>query len=91
MRSRYAAFAVGDAEYLVRTWRPETRPPALSLDPGVEWTGLTILGTTGGGLLEQSGTVEFAARYRTGAGRGEQHENSRFARVDGAWVYVGEV
>ena len=90
MRSRYAAFAVGDAGYLVRTWHPDTRPPALALDPGLEWTGLTVLRTTGGGLSEQTGTVEFTARYRSGAGRGAQHENSRFARVDGVWMYVGE-
>ena len=37
MRSRYSAFAVGDAAYLLATWHPSTRPPALELDPGVRW------------------------------------------------------
>jgi hypothetical protein len=32
MRSRYSAFAVGDAGYLLRTWHPSGRPQNLSLD-----------------------------------------------------------
>ncbi|WP_182346425.1 YchJ family protein [Tomitella gaofuii] len=94
MRSRYTAFAVGDAAYLLRTWHPDTRPRSLTLDPDVQWTRLTIVATTGGGLLEQTGTVEFVAQYRTrgpdgSLHRGRQHEDSRFVRIDGAWVYQG--
>ncbi|MCF6744444.1 hypothetical protein E9529_09165 [Blastococcus sp. KM273128] len=88
MRSRYSAFALGDAGYLLRTWHPTTRPPALDLDPAVRWTGLEVLATTGGGLLAAEGTVEFVARYRHGGVDGEQRELSRFAREDGAWRYV---
>ncbi|WP_024795660.1 YchJ family protein [Tomitella biformata] len=88
MRSRYSAFAVRDAAYLMRTWHPATRPRSLELDDDTEWTRLTILNTTGGGLLDAEGTVEFVAQYLSGGRRGRQHENSRFTRVDGAWVYV---
>ena len=35
MRSRYSAFAVGDAGYLLRTWHPSGRPQALTLDPAL--------------------------------------------------------
>jgi hypothetical protein len=38
MRSRYSAFAVGDAGYLLRTWHPAGRPQNLSLDPALRWT-----------------------------------------------------
>jgi SEC-C motif-containing protein len=89
MRSRYAAFAVGDAAYLLRTWAAATRPSDLELDRGVRWTGLDVLGSTGGSAFHTEGTVEFTARYRVGGRSGEQHENSRFAREDGRWVYVG--
>ena len=34
MRSRYAAFVVGDAGYLRDTWHPSTRPRHVDLDPG---------------------------------------------------------
>lgn len=90
MRSRYSAFAVGDAAYLLRSWHSSTRPRELALDRDVRWTGLEILGSTGGSAFHSEGTVEFRARYRAGGASGEQHEDSRFVREGGAWVYVGE-
>ena len=88
MRSRYSAFAVGDAGYLLATWHPTTRPRTLDLDPAVRWTGLDVLATTGGGLLDRAGTVEFRAHWRAGREAGDQHEVSRFVLEDGAWRYV---
>ncbi|MEU5510637.1 YchJ family protein [Streptomyces fungicidicus] len=84
MRSRYCAFVRQDAAYLLRTWHPRTRPERLDLDPGMRWTGLEILDTTGGSAFHTTGTVTFRASYRGGS----LHERSRFERVDGAWVYV---
>jgi SEC-C motif-containing protein len=84
MRSRYCAFVKRDAGYLLRTWHPRTRPGTLELDPGMKWTGLEILGTSGGTAFHSTGTVEFRASYRGGS----LHERSSFGRVDGAWVYV---
>jgi SEC-C motif domain protein len=88
MRSRYSAFAVGDAAYLLATWHSTTRPPSLDLDDDVRWTGLDVLGTTGGSLLEAEGTVEFRAHYRVAGRTGVQHENSRFVRENGTWRYL---
>lgn len=81
MRSRYSAFARGDADYLLRTWHPRTRPDALDLDDGTVWTGLEILDAAGD-------EVAFTARYRTAAGEGSMTERSRFARRGGRWFYV---
>jgi SEC-C motif-containing protein len=89
MRSRYTAFAVGDADYLLRTWRPAARPADFSLHPEVEWTRLAVLETSGGGLFDAEGTVRFRAVYVTGGKRGVHAETSRFVREDGQWVYVG--
>ena len=91
MRSRYSAFAVGDADHLLETWHPATRPPSLELDPTVRWTGLDVLAVADGGLLAAEGTVEFRASYRHEGRTGSQHEVSRFARVDGAWRYLDAV
>lgn len=88
MRSRFSAFAVGDSAYLLRSWHPDTRPPALQLDPRQRWTRLEVLGTTGGSPFHTTGTVEFRAHYRTPDGPGSVRENSEFARVDGRWVYT---
>lgn len=45
MRSRYSAFAVGDARYLLATWHPSTRPSSLELDPDQVWRRLDVLAT----------------------------------------------
>jgi SEC-C motif domain protein len=91
MRSRYSAFVVGDAGYLLASWHPTTRPAALDLDPDVRWTGLEVLATTGGSLLDADGTVEFRAHHRIGGRDGAQHERSRFRREDGRWRYLDGV
>jgi SEC-C motif domain protein len=84
MRSRYSAFVKRDEAYLLRTWHPRTRPPGADFDPGMRWTGLEILATTGGSAFHTTGTVTFRASFKGGS----LHERSRFERVDGAWVYV---
>ncbi|SDG74778.1 YchJ family protein [Klenkia brasiliensis] len=91
MRSRYSAFAVGDAAYLLATWHPRTRPADLELDDDTRWTGLEILAVEGGGLLAAEGVVEFRASYRRDGEAGAQQERSRFTRVEGRWVYLDGV
>ncbi|MFF3286533.1 YchJ family protein [Streptomyces sp. NPDC003023] len=88
MRSRYSAFAVGDAAYLLHTWHSSTKPRHLELDPGMQWTSLEIIATTDGSAFHTTGTVTFRARYRHHGKRGALHEHSNFERQKGAWVYV---
>ncbi len=88
MRSRYTAFARGDAAYLSRTWACETRPERIDLDPEVSWRRLEILGTLAGGSQDEEGWVSFAAYYRHDGDRGMLRERSRFVRRDGDWYYV---
>ena len=89
MRSRFSAFALADEAYLLRTWHPATRPASVDFDPRMRWTGLEILGKTGGGPFHTVGTVEFCAHYRVGGRADVMRENSSFTRMDGAWVSVG--
>jgi SEC-C motif-containing protein len=84
MRSRYSAFATGNAAYLVETWHASTRPAAMELDDGIRWYRLDILATTKGGPLDSTGTVEFEAFYRGGS----QRELSSFVKEQGRWFYV---
>lgn len=96
MRSRYSAYAIGDMDYVWRTWHPRTRPAELA-PSGEEWTGLEVLDTVAGREADDEGVVEFRAHYRqkrrggTGA-REEQegflHERSRFAVRARRWFYV---
>lgn len=91
MRSRYTAFVLRDEPYLLATWAPEERPAALDLDEDVRWLRLDVLDRVGGGPFDDTGTVEFEARYRQGGERGVQHERSWFERRAGVWTYVGPV
>jgi SEC-C motif-containing protein len=93
MRSRFSAFAVGDASYLLLTWHEATRPATLELDAGLEWRRLEIRETTGGREHDVAGTVAFVAHYLDAAsGRaGRQQENSAFRREAGQWFYVAGV
>lgn len=87
MRSRFSAFARGDAPYLLRSWHPSTRPAALDLDDGLRWYRLDIERTERGGPFDREGVVEFRAFHR-GAERGELHETSRFVREGRDWFYL---
>ncbi|TDD90864.1 hypothetical protein E1202_07060 [Saccharopolyspora karakumensis] len=88
MRSRYSAFAVGDADHLLRTWHPKTRPAELDLDPAQRWLRLEILSRTGGGPFDTEGTVDFRALYRLDGATGSLTEHSRFTRRGKSWLYV---
>ncbi|WP_241160425.1 YchJ family metal-binding protein [Microbacterium sp. Y-01] len=92
MRSRYTAFVLQDAEHLLRTWHPSTRPHTLELEPHLEWRRLVILDKAGGGPFDRDGIVEFEAFWRQHGERGSLRERSRFVREDRTWFYVdGEV
>ena len=88
MRSRYAAFALGDPGYLVATWHSSTRPATLTLDTDQRFYRLDINGASGGGLLESTGTVDFVAHSVTAGVVEQQHENSRFLKESGRWFYL---
>jgi SEC-C motif-containing protein len=84
MRSRYAAYVVHDAAYLLRTWHPRTRPGELDFSHGPSWVGLTVVASADGLEGDTIGEVEFEASYDGGV----LHERSRFTRRAGRWVYV---
>lgn len=93
MRSRYSAFARRDADYLLRTLHASRRAPG-ELDSirrsfaETVWTGLTIVDTRQGTADDESGYVEFVARYEAGGHAGNLHERSRFVREQGEWFYI---
>jgi SEC-C motif-containing protein len=92
MRSRYSAFVLGREDYLLATWHPSTRPPALELDatPRPHWLGLAVKAHVQQDATDA--TVEFVARYKINGRAFRLHETSRFEKVDGRWLYVdGEI
>ena len=86
MRSRYTAFVLERADYLLASWHASTRPATLDFEPGARWLGLDVRSqrSTGADRAE----VEFVARYRVGGRAVRLHETSRFVREGGRWFYV---
>jgi len=88
MRSRYTAYVLKDAPYLLATWHPDTRPERLVFDedPPPQWLGLAIKRHSQ--IDAHHAEVEFVARYKIN-GRGfRMQETSRFECIDGRWLYL---
>ena len=88
MRSRYSAYVLALAPYLLDTWHASTRPARLDLagDEKSQWLGLEIKRHEA--TEADKAIVEFVARYKT-AGRAHRlHETSRFVREAGRWYYI---
>lgn len=89
MRSRYAAFALRDAEYLNRSWHNSTQPNDLTAESlkGTKWLGLTIIATTQ--PTSTDATVSFEARFKDNDAKAAVlKETSRFVQENGHWFYV---
>ena len=90
MRSRYSAYGLGLADYLMATWHTSTRPAELSFEPGVRWLGLEVKQHLR--VDDDHATVAFVARSKLGGRAHRLQETSRFLREAGRWFYVdGEV
>ncbi|MGB0132695.1 YchJ family protein [Dokdonella sp.] len=91
MRSRYGAYVLGLAHYLMATRHPSTRPTqaelGLASNNHTTWLELKIKDRLVTG--SDSAEIEFIARYREGGGGARRlHERSRFVRAHGQWYYV---
>ncbi|MDM5272702.1 YchJ family metal-binding protein [Sulfurovum sp. zt1-1] len=91
MKSRYSAFATGDADYIIKTTHPEN--PDYTLDrkswkndidlfsKHTEFLGLKIIEFVDG---EEEAYVAFEASLSSGP----LIEKSRFLKREGRWLYV---
>lgn len=93
MRSRYTAFTLANADYLMKSHHPNNRSlkekeSIRKWAKSVKWLGLTVLEVDGGGCNDYSGTVTFKALFIENNCLQQIHERSMFERIGGAWVYV---
>jgi len=87
MRSRYCAFVLERADYLLATWHADFRPASLDFDPGVRWLGLEVRSFRP--LDATHAEVAFVARQRDAGGRAHRlQETSRFVQEAGRWFYL---
>ena len=85
MRSRYSAYVLQQADYLLATWHAGTRPPAVDFEPGLRWVGLQVLQHLTAG---DAATVAFIARSKLRGRAQQMRETSRFVREQGRWFYL---
>ena len=88
MRSRYSAFVAQDKDYLLASWHPDQRPLELDFDPQQQWIGLKIVRTEAGQAGDDTGVVEFVARYKLQGKAYRLEEVSQFERINGQWLYT---
>jgi SEC-C motif-containing protein len=89
MRSRYSAFVLERAPYLLATWHASHRPASIEFDTGVKWLGLEVRSTQAPTADNpDEAFVEFVARNKPASGSAVRlHERSRFVREGGRWFY----
>ena len=93
MRSRYTAFTLEKAHYLVETHHAQSRKQdelkALKKSfKGMMWTGLEVVATHAGTAADSQAEVEFIAHFESLGKAGRLHERSRFSKQEGRWFYV---
>jgi SEC-C motif domain protein len=93
MRARYASYVVGNVDYIQETDDPKNseqfdRESATTWATKSEWLGLEIKDVVAGKEADQSGIVEFIARFKIQGKELSHKERSNFRKIDGKWYYI---
>ena len=92
MRSRYTAYVLTEIEYLLKTTHPSKRDAhdfesLRKWSEASDWHGLEIITTENGREPDDTGTVEFIARYTEKGKKQAHHEIADFRKEDGNWYF----
>lgn len=92
MRARYSAYTQTEMDFIFESTHPDSRQDydhegTKTWAENSEWLGLQITSTHKGGKDDNSGEVEFIARFKEGGNAHEHHENALFKRKDGNWFF----
>ncbi len=93
MRSRYAAYALCEVDYILSTHAPEAqddvdREGIEEWSKSSEWLGLEVVESVGGGKDDETGEVEFIAKFRVQGADQVHHERASFRKHEGKWLFV---
>jgi SEC-C motif-containing protein len=96
MRSRYTAYATGAWDHLGATLAPEMLPEFNRAEvensaKGAVALGLDVRVLKDGGEEDETGSVEYVAKFKVSGQDYLHHELSHFRREAGRWVYVDGV
>jgi SEC-C motif-containing protein len=93
MRSRYCAWIKGNVDYLESTLAPEAHEPndrdeMERMANNIIAAGLDMRFIEGGKEGDETGIVEYVARFKVNGQLMVHHERSHFRRHEDRWVYV---
>lgn len=93
MRSRYSAYVKENIEYVDKTHHPDfgqdfDKEEALKWAQESDWQGLEILKAQDGLAKDESGVVEFRAKYKNAGKDAIHHEVANFKKQQGNWYYT---
>lgn len=92
MRSRYTAYATGDLAHLRKTLVPKNQDTydeeaTRTWSSDSEWIGLEIVAKEAGTEKDESGIVEFIAKYQKDGQTIDHHERATFKKIEGIWYF----
>ncbi len=88
MRSRYSAYAMKKADYILKTaLESDSRQAIEAWMERITFIQLEVVRTERGKALDKKGIVEFKAWFEEGGKRQRLHEVSTFVKRKGRWFY----
>jgi SEC-C motif-containing protein len=93
MRARYSAYVYVDIDFIFNSTHPDHRKNydhegTRAWAENSDWQGLEIVATDKGGDGDQTGEVEFIARFREKGVLRSHHERAMFKKEDGRWYFT---
>jgi SEC-C motif domain protein len=93
MRARYSAYAKGRIDFVESTHAAESRADfdrkaSEKWARESQWEGLKVLAVKGGAAADETGIVNFVARFSQDGKTYDHHEIATFRKDGGRWVFV---
>jgi SEC-C motif-containing protein len=92
MRARYTSYVKVEVDFLLESLHPDSsggvdRDSTRAWAENAEWHGLEILSKQHGAEGDETGEVEFVAKYTLQGEPQRHHEKASFRRHNGKWLY----
>lgn len=93
MRARYAAYVLGEIDFIIDSVHPDSpgeadRRTTEAWSKNADWQGLEVVTSEAGGEQDEEGMVEFIARFNVQDTAQQHHERARFKRHNKKWLYL---
>jgi len=93
MRARYSAYALGEVDFILKSHTADAgkdvdRKSTEAWSKHSKWQGLEIVSTEAGGPNDETGVVEFVARYKVKNIAIEHRERAKFEKQNGKWLFA---